>query len=82
MNQGQVSERRDRISQGRAALSGIAIFLYFAIFTAWLPSILARSGFLTSASRNVADGIIIVVWGGFFALGIIGLRWTQDRGLI
>ena len=63
---------RDRISQGRAALSAIAIFLYFAIFTAWLPSILARSAFLATASRNVADGIIIVVWGGFFTLGILG----------
>ncbi len=73
---------RDQISQGRAALSGLVIFLYFAIFTAWMPSILARSAFLATASRNVADGIIIVVWGGFFALGMWGLRWTQDRGLI
>lgn len=82
MNVDQVSEKRDRISQGRAVLSAMAIFLYFAIFTAWLPSILARSTFLATASRNVADGIIIVVWGGFFALGIVALRWTQDRGLI
>jgi ABC-type Mn2+/Zn2+ transport system permease subunit len=73
---------RDQISQGRAALSGVAIFLYFAIFTAWVPSMLARSAFLATASRNVADVIIIVVWGGFFGLGIVALRWTQDRGLI
>ncbi len=78
----QISEKRARISQGRAALSGIAIFLYFAIFTAWAPSILARSAFLATASKNVADGIIIVAWGGFFGLGIVALRWTQDRGLI
>jgi hypothetical protein len=73
---------RDQISQGRAALSGIAIFLYFAIFTAWMPSILARSAFLATASRNIADGIVIVVWGGFFGFGIWALRWTQERGLI
>lgn len=73
---------RDQISQSRAALSGLAIFLYFAIFTAWVPSILARSAFLATASGNVADGVIIVVWSGFFVLGIWGLRWTQDRGLI
>jgi ABC-type Mn2+/Zn2+ transport system permease subunit len=73
---------RDRIPQGRAALSGIAILLYFAVFTAWMPSILARSAFLATASRNVADLVIIIVWGGFFALGIVALRWTQDRGLI
>ena len=73
---------RDRISQGRAALSGVAIFLYFAIFTAWLPSILARSAFIATASRNVADGIVVVVWAGFFGLGIWALRWTQERGLI
>lgn len=82
MNQGQVLEKRDRISWGRAALSGIAIFLYFAVFTAWMPSVLARSAYLATASRNVADGIIIVVWGGFFTLGLWGLRWTQERGLI
>ena len=82
MNQDQVLAKRDRISQGRAALSGIAIFLYFAIFTAWAPSVLARSAYLATASKSVGDGIIIVVWGGFFALGIWGLRWTQERGLI
>jgi hypothetical protein len=73
---------RDQISQVRAALSGGAIILYFAIFTAWVPSILARSAFLATASKNVADLVIIVVWGGFFMLGIVALRWTQDRGLI
>lgn len=82
MNREQVLGKRAGISQGRAAVSGIAIFLYFAIFTAWVPSILARSAFLATASRNVADGVIIVVWGAFFGLGILGLRWTQDRGLI
>jgi hypothetical protein len=73
---------RDQISQGRAALSGVAIFLYFAIFTAWVPSMVARSAFLATASRNVADLIVIVLWSGFFGLGIVALRWTQDRGLI
>ena len=72
----------DRISQVRAALSAIVIFLYFVIFTAWLPSMLLRSSMLSTASRAVADGIIIVVWVGFFGIGVLGLRWAQDRGLI
>jgi len=73
---------REHISHGRAALSGVVVFLYFSIFTAWLPSVLLRSSFLATAPRNVADGIVLVVWGGFFGFGLIALRWTQDRGLI
>ena len=72
----------DRISWLRAAVSAVAIFLYFVIFTAWLPSLLLRSSMLSTASRAVADGIIIVVWVGFFSIGVLGLRWAQDRGLI
>jgi hypothetical protein len=72
----------DRISQVKAILSAIAIFLYFVIFTAWLPSVLLRSSLLATASRGVADGITIVVWGGFFGLGIAALMWAQDRELI
>lgn len=72
----------DRISWVRAALSALVIFLYFVIFTAWLPSMLLRSSLLATASRGVADGIVIVVWGGFFGLGVLGLMWAQDRGLI
>lgn len=73
---------REGISHPRAALSGIAILVYFAFFTAWVPSALLRSSLLSSAPRNVADGITLVVWGGFFALGLAALRWLQDRELI
>ena len=73
---------RERISQGRALLSAIVIFLYFAIFTAWVPSIVLRSSLLASAPANVADIVILAVWGGFFGAGIIGLRLAQDRELI
>ncbi len=73
---------REKISYPRAALSGVVIFLYFAIFTAWLPSAMLRSSVLSSAPRNVADGIILVVWGGFFGIGLVALRWAQDRELI
>ena len=72
----------DRISWIRAALSATVIFLYFVVFTAWLPSMLLRSSLLATASRGVADGIVIVVWGGFFGLGVLGLMWAQDRELI
>ncbi len=73
---------RDQISWGRAFVSGLVIFVYFAFTTAWLPSSLLKSSLLASASRPVADGITIVVWGGFFGLGVLALRWAQDRGMI
>ncbi|MCL1587250.1 MAG: hypothetical protein M3092_02445 [Actinomycetia bacterium] len=72
----------NRISWFRAAVSAVVIFLYFVIFTAWLPSMLLRSSLLATASRGVADGITIVVWGGFFGLGVLALMWAQDRELI
>ncbi len=74
--------RRERISNGRAALTAVGIVVYFAVFTAWVPSILARSSFLSTAPRNVADGIVLVVWGGFLLVGVGALRWAQDRELI
>jgi hypothetical protein len=73
---------RERISQGRAALSAVGIFLYFAVFTAWLPSYLLRSSLLSSAPRNVADGLVAALWGGFFVAGLVALRWAQERELI
>ena len=73
---------RDRISQGRAALTAVLIFVYFAVFTAWLPSYVLRSPVLSSAPRNVADGIVAGLWGAFFIAGIVALRWAQDRELI
>jgi hypothetical protein len=73
---------RDRISQLRAVASALVIFLYFVIFTAWLPSVLLRSSLLATAPRSVADGITIVVWTGLFGIGIVALRVAQDRGLI
>ncbi|MCL1595659.1 MAG: hypothetical protein M3132_15035 [Actinomycetia bacterium] len=74
--------KRERISNGRAALSAVGIVLYFAIFTAWVPSMLARSSFLSTAPRNVADGIVLVVWTGFLFAGVGALRWAQDREMI
>lgn len=73
---------RDRISQPRAILSGVVIFLYFVIFTAWLPSVLLKSSFLAGAPRSISDGITVLVWGGFFGFGLLALRWAQDRELI
>jgi|AMFO01.1.fsa_nt_gi hypothetical protein len=73
---------RERMSQGRALLSGVLILLYFAIFTAWLPSFLLRSPLLRAAPRNVADGVTVVIWGGFFVAGAWGLRRAQARGWI
>ncbi len=73
---------RKRISQGRAFLSGTAIFLYFIITTAWFPSYLIKSSFLATAPKNVVDGLIVVVWSGFLVIGVGLLRWAQDREMI
>ena len=73
---------RRQIGHGRAFLSGAIIFVYFAFFTAWLPSMLIRSSFLSTAPKGVADGITLAVWGGFLLLGVAALRWAQDRELI
>lgn len=73
---------RDRISQARALLSALVIFVYFGVLTAWLPSALLKSSLLATAPRGVADGIAVVVWGGLFGIGVIGLRLAQDRELI
>ena len=73
---------RERISQGRAFLSAIVIIAYFAFFTAWVPSMVLRSSLLATAPESVANGITLVIWVGFFGLGIVGLRWSQDRELI
>lgn len=73
---------RDQISHGRAAVWSIAIFLYFVIFTAWLPSAVLRSSYLATAPENVGVGITVVVWGGFFVAGLVGLRWAQEREMI
>ncbi|MEN8239049.1 MAG: hypothetical protein ABFR53_07605 [Actinomycetota bacterium] len=73
---------RERISHWRAAFSAVMIMVYFAVFTAWLPSYLLRSPLLSTAPRNVADGIVAALWGAFFVAGIVALRWAQDRELI
>lgn len=73
---------RENISQGRALLSGIVIFVYFAVTTAWIPSMLLRSSLLATAPENVASGITLVVWGGFFGFGLLALRMAQERELI
>ncbi len=77
-----LSMDRERVSHGRAVLFGVAAFLYFCFFTAWLPSFVLRSSFLATAPKNVADGVIVVIWAGFFGLGVLVLRLAQNRGLI
>ena len=73
---------RERISQGRGFLSAVAIIAYFAVFTAWLPSLVLRSSLLATAPDSVANVIILGIWVGFFGFGLFALRWSQDRELI
>ncbi len=72
---------RGRISHGRAALSAIAIFVYFAVFTAWLPSYVLRTA-LSSAPKNVADLVTVGIWGATLLAGLWGLRKAQEEGWI
>lgn len=73
---------RCQISQVRALVSAIAIFFYFGVVGAWVPSALLNSSLLATAPRGVADGITVVVWGGLFGAGVVALRWAQNRELI
>ena len=75
-------EGRESIGQPRAALSAIAIVLYFAVTTFWLPSALLRSSILTGAERNVSDLVALAVWAVGFGFGMWGLRQAQQRGWI
>lgn len=70
------------IGHGRAMLSAVAIFLYFAVATVWLPSALLRSPLLAGASRNVSDVVAVVVWAIGIGAGLWGLRYAQDRAWI
>ncbi len=72
---------RGRISHGRAALSALVIFVYFAVTTAWLPSYVLRTA-LSSAPKNVADLVTVGIWGVFLLAGLWGLRKAQDEGWI
>jgi len=72
---------RENISQGRAAISAVLIFLYFAVLTAWLPSFVLRNA-LKTAPKFVADVVAVSIWGFFFLLGAWGLRRLQARRVI
>lgn len=60
----------------------MAIVLYFALTTVWLPSALLRSTLLTGIGRNAADVVALAVWAVGLGFGMWGLRKAQDRDLI
>jgi hypothetical protein len=74
-----MTEKRARIRQGRALLWSLGIVLYFAVATVWLPSALLQSSLLAGAERNVADLVVLAVWGAGLGFGMWGLRRAQDR---
>jgi hypothetical protein len=71
--------KRAAFGQLRGMLSAVAIFLYFAVATVWLPSAILRSSLLSGASRNVADAVALAAWIVGLGAGMWGLRRAQDR---
>lgn len=65
-----------------AGMAGVAIFAYFALATVWLPSWVLRLPAVAQAPRFVADLAGTAVWAVFLALGMWGLRVSQNRGWI
>ena len=66
----------------RAYGLGIGITLYFVIATIWLPSFVLKLGFVAGAPAILRDTIGAGVWFVFLAVGLLGLRLAQRRGLI
>lgn len=61
---------------------GFLIVLYFVILTVWLPDMVLGLGFVASASQNVRDLIVLVVWGSALGAGLYLLRRAQRLGFI
>jgi hypothetical protein len=60
----------------------ILIFVYFAVFTLWVPSWLIQLGPVAGLSSPIKDFIAVAAWSGFMAFGIVALRLAQKRGWI
>lgn len=74
-----MTEKRASIRHGKALLWAVGIVLYFAVVTVWLPSALLRSSLLAGAERNLADLVVLAIWGTGLGFGLWGLRRLQDR---
>jgi hypothetical protein len=70
------------VTWSSALVRGLAVFLYFAVFTVWLPDFVLGQGFVAEGSALLRDVVVTVVWGGALAVGMIGLRLAQRRGLV
>lgn len=58
-----------------AYVRAVAVFLYFALATVWLPSFIVS----TSSDAGFRDIAVTVVWLGAFGGGLWGLRELQRR---
>jgi hypothetical protein len=65
-----------------ASVRGLAIFLYFVVFTVWLPDFVLGLGFVAEGSDLLRDLIVSAVWGVALIAGMAGLRIAQRRGLV
>jgi len=70
------------VSWWSATLRSVLIFVYFVVFTVWLPSWLLLTKVVASANPWLRDGIAVAVWGAALFAGLAGLRVAQQRELI
>ena len=63
----------------RAWTIAAAIFVYFVVFTLWLPSWLLKLDAIASANPLVRDAIGTGSWVLGLVAGIAGLRIAQSR---
>lgn len=78
----QGTARRAGMSWIGAGSRAVAIFIYFAIATVWLPSAIAKSGPIVDAADWIGDLVVASVWAVGLAVGMWALRRAQDRGFI
>ena len=65
-----------------AWLRAFAILIYFFVATVWLPDFVLGLGPVTDASEFLRDLVLLAVWGGAFAGGLVVLRRGQKRGIV
>ncbi|GEM_PF-4116307 len=71
-----------RLARLPAPLKAAAILVYFGVAAAWLPSKVLQTTTMSEASSWVADTVGVVIWLVAVAVGFVGLRVAQRRGIV